>query len=939
MTHNDIMKTSDAFFNNPLLSVDFDKNEIVNSVSTHQMKRCIEKDEELVKIRTKTREIKVSKNHRFFTMGRDPNYFNRHNMNEMPKIFEKYAHELRKKDRVIMIHKLPEPKERLISEDMAQFLGYVMGDGSIEYPHRWAIHMDDQSKECLNEYEKIARRLNFSTTNHYKHKDKDCHRLRCFKKQEIKKMLRDIDDCIHIKKTSTKIVKIPEKVIKSNNKILGRFLRGIYDAEGCVIIDKSLPREFGKICIGMSNEETIEKIKYLLMRFGIECSMPIQHNILKNHYRIDVKDTLSIKNFKENIGFSHPEKMKKLNKINLNFGTKRKIYGDIEIGFITKIENIKENVKYLVDFTVPAYENYVANGFVVHNSRLSSSKKNRLTSNILLKSRKRDLTLMFTSQLLDLLDKRVRKVLDFTAYTILNPAETIGKCFREGTQIIANPEIKNIENVCIGEKVLTHTGNFMPVENTSCRLYDGDLYKILPYYMPFPIEVTGNHPILVAEPSFKKSRKTNWHNDDKFLIDNFFILDSHKMVGILNRTCDSIHARKALLKKNILFSLKWKNAEEITRKDLLAYPIIKNTVDREYIKISDFLDKKEWKTKRYKAKSWAGIKGCILENGVWKNNRSGLAMKDEIKIDNDFLKLAGFYIGDGAVQGYDRNVAFYFNRKEKGNILEVKRLMKNIFGLECKIYENKNAQETYVYVHCILLAKLFLKLFGKYSHNKKMPEWFLLLPEEKLKYVIEGLVLSDGYVRKKTKNIVTTSKILAIQIINSLIRMKKRFNCHHSKPKISKKVNGINDTYSINFDVKNSKFLFFHGDYILYPIKSIEKNNYLGMVYNLQIQNDESYATPSMIAHNCLIFRGGYPKEAMILKTFRFYTNAVFSCYNTNEEIQMTEEDDGQPAKIVFQESPNHPPKYFDTWEACDAWAEAYWAKNTELLSLMIAGQ
>lgn len=55
-------------------------------------------------------------------------------------------------------------------------------------------------------------------------------------------------------------------------------------------------------------------------------------------------------------------------------------------------------------------------------------------ANILLKSRKRGLTYCFTSQILDLLDKRVRKVMDFTAYPILNPGESLCKTsiFRTG---------------------------------------------------------------------------------------------------------------------------------------------------------------------------------------------------------------------------------------------------------------------------------------------------------------------------------------------------------------------------------------------------------------------------------------------------------------------------------------------------------------------------
>jgi hypothetical protein len=64
----------------------------------------------------------------------------------------------------------------------------------------------------------------------------------------------------------------------------------------------------------------------------------------------------------------------------------------------------------------------------------SKDKKNRVVTNILLKSRKRGLTYCYTSQTLEQLNRRVRKVQDFTAYPILNANETICKVvvFRTG---------------------------------------------------------------------------------------------------------------------------------------------------------------------------------------------------------------------------------------------------------------------------------------------------------------------------------------------------------------------------------------------------------------------------------------------------------------------------------------------------------------------------
>jgi hypothetical protein len=64
----------------------------------------------------------------------------------------------------------------------------------------------------------------------------------------------------------------------------------------------------------------------------------------------------------------------------------------------------------------------------------SRAKFNRIVTNILLKSRKRGLTYCYTSQTLEQLNRRVRKVQDFTSYPIMNANESVCKCviFRTG---------------------------------------------------------------------------------------------------------------------------------------------------------------------------------------------------------------------------------------------------------------------------------------------------------------------------------------------------------------------------------------------------------------------------------------------------------------------------------------------------------------------------
>jgi len=105
------------------------------------------------------------------------------------------------------------------------------------------------------------------------------------------------------------------------------------------------------------------------------------------------------------------------------FSKRRKVYSNLHlfkipyylIDSIDKLELMEKGIVGMDElwFWVDAYT--------------SRSKVNRLASNVLLKSRKKELTMLFTTQTLGQLTTRVRNVIDFTAYPMLNPNETLCK--------------------------------------------------------------------------------------------------------------------------------------------------------------------------------------------------------------------------------------------------------------------------------------------------------------------------------------------------------------------------------------------------------------------------------------------------------------------------------------------------------------------------------
>ncbi len=105
------------------------------------------------------------------------------------------------------------------------------------------------------------------------------------------------------------------------------------------------------------------------------------------------------------------------------FNKNRKVYSNLHlfgipyyfVNSLDKLDEMKDGIVGLDElwFWVDAFT--------------SRKQSNRLASNVLMKSRKKDLTILFTTQTVEQLNPRVRKVIDFSAIPSLNTNETICK--------------------------------------------------------------------------------------------------------------------------------------------------------------------------------------------------------------------------------------------------------------------------------------------------------------------------------------------------------------------------------------------------------------------------------------------------------------------------------------------------------------------------------
>ncbi|MEX1995881.1 MAG: LAGLIDADG family homing endonuclease, partial [Nitrosopumilaceae archaeon] len=367
-------------------------------------------------------------------------------------------------------------------------------------------------------------------------------------------------------------------------------------------------------------------------------------------------------------------------------------------------------------------------------------------------------------------------------------------CVLPDTLIHCNPSVKQIQQVSVGETVLGRDGRYHKVSEIITHIHRGKLFKIVTKCFGTTY-LTDEHPVLIVRREHQK-----------------------------------LHNKK--------FDAVWVRADEIKSKDYLVYPVQKEQVDREYVEVDYQLKEKDTVSK---------------------------TLPNKIPLNKNFLRLMGYYVAEGYV--HEREINFTFNSKEVEFLNDVENVMMQTFGLKGTKNTKRNA--TTITFFSAPLARLFLEWFNHKSYHKRLPYFTMLLPEHKQKELIKGLWRGDGWIsiEQIRGNFKTTSKILCEQLKILLLRQ-------GIVPIISvSKAKGIHrESYSIqivsdrdfavlckildeNLTPKNhvgkppSSIVM--PDYVLISVRKIESFDYDGPVYNLEVDDVNSYVSENAILHNC----------------------------------------------------------------------------------------
>lgn len=165
-----------------------------------------------------------------------------------------------------------------------------------------------------------------------------------------------------------------------------------------------------------------------------------------------------------------------------------------------------------------------------------------------------------------------------------------------------------------------------------------------------------------------------------------------------------------------------------------------------------------------------------------------------------------------------------------------------------------------------VLADWLVRHFGKLAHGKLIPGWALVMAREYREDLLAGYLSGDGSESARNWDCVTVSKALAIGIRLLAESLGHRASLHFvpARPAVieGREVQ-TRDQYRVKW-VKEPKkqYAIQDGHFSWSRVASVEEGRKAVAVYNLSVEEDESYVADGLVVHNCThhsIARGGRP--------------------------------------------------------------------------------
>jgi len=266
---------------------------------------------------------------------------------------------------------------KTVDESLSQFIGYFAGDGNID---RDRVSFFEQDKQVALTYKKkFDKYYHYDSTYKYR-EDKNYYQLRYSSSPLVRLIRKEFPEL----KNATNST-VPDKILKSNNKIVAAFIKGFFDAEGYVNIKRG-------VTLGINNKIFAQQIQLMLLRFGIIASLD-EYDNNKNPYSdnprftVDITERKSLELFQKNIGFSSSAKTEKLKKVLGEKSDKSNVRQMIISG--SRVKHIVEDYGYNVRTLFPKVSSFFQDKRMISKEIFKKSVLNNIKDKKLFRELKR----------------------------------------------------------------------------------------------------------------------------------------------------------------------------------------------------------------------------------------------------------------------------------------------------------------------------------------------------------------------------------------------------------------------------------------------------------------------------------------------------------------------------------------------------------------------
>lgn len=421
-----------------------------------------------------------------------------------------------------------------------------------------------------------------------------------------------------------------------------------------------------------------------------------------------------------------------------------------------------------------------------------------------------------------------------------------GACKDPNTLIQTSEGLKKIIDIKIGDLVLTHKGRFRKVTKKMYRKVSENILAYKTYGYNRYIKTTLNHPFWIKDNEFipihKGLSETSLVNLSELNYNEYLNTES-VLSGVLETLCG-----KYLYPKSSQSSI--------------------DIYQQRNIRFNEKQDTQTSLALKYKLRQ-ASISYIQNNSNIPKNS-----IPKKIKLNYDFGLIVGYYAAEGSIGSNGKQVEFALDEhKDTSYQKQLMKAIKNTFGFNSKLYV-KNKNTITIVINSRLVSDIMKYICPGLSANKLIKHDILFSNPDFIRGIIEGYWNGDGHIRKNRATVHCVNQSLLNQIrlalsyfgISSSLMDGSKGNDYNLNISGNNYYKFMHIIYNkqLKFSDKN-QFIINDGDKSLLSIIDKQLEFYNGYVYNLEVEEDNSYSTLNATVHNCFTSDSqGFFKRSLI---------------------------------------------------------------------------